>query len=208
MKRVLIILLLSLSFGLQAQNTSGNIPILDRDIFILNWEVAFPTGSDFLSETSFRNGRIEYRHLIDRNWAWGASIGWNSFNQPVDQQLYEEEDGSRAVFTDLIRQVYQIPFSANGYYYFGDSDSFRPYAGLGLGGNYAEQEAYFNIYVLRDSNWGFYLRPELGAQYLFNRGFGMIFYVSYNYASNTSDFFGNVDGLSHVGLGLGFTWSW
>ena len=121
MKRILLICMLTLSWGLKAQNTSGNVTILDRDMFVLNWEVAFPTGNDLLSETSFRNGRLEYRHLITKNWAWGASIGWNSFNQPVDQQLYEEEDGSRAVFTDLIRQVYQVPFSANGYYYFGES---------------------------------------------------------------------------------------
>ena len=207
MKKILYISLLFLSTWVSAQTTGGNITLLDRDMFILNWEIAIPTNSDYLSKTSFTNGRIEYRHLITNQFAWGVSLGWNSFDEKVDQQLYEAEDGSAAVFTDVVRQVYQVPFSANGYYYFGSSDIFRPYAGIGLGANYAEQEAYFNVFVIRDSNWGFYARPEIGAQYFLNSGFGFIGYVSYNYATNSSDFF-DVDSLSHVGIGLGVTWSW
>ena len=196
MKKLIYISILALCWNLSAQNTSGNITLLDRDMFLLNWEIAFPTNSDVLSETSFRNGRLEYRHLITKQFAFGISLGWYSFEEKVDQQLYETEDGGSAVFTDLIRQVYQLPFSANGYYYFGDSEEFRPYAGIGLGANYAEQEAYFNVFVVNDSNWGFYARPEIGAQYFFSSGFGLIGYVSYNYATNSSDFF-EVDNLSH-----------
>ena len=207
MKKLLYISILALSFSLSAQQPSGNITILDRDMFLLNWEIAFPTNSDVLSKTSFTNGRLEYRHLVTNQFAFGISLGWYSFDEKVDQQLYETEDGASAVFTDLIRQVYQLPFSANGYYYFGDSATFRPYVGVGIGANYAEQEAYFNVFVIRDSNWGFYARPEIGAQYFFDSGFGFVGYVSYNYATNSSDFF-EVDNLSHLGIGLGVTWSW
>lgn len=207
MKRFIYISLLLLSTWVSAQNMGGNVTLLDRDMFILNWEIAIPTNSDVLSKTSFTNGRVEYRHLITNQFAWGISLAWNSFDEKVDQQLYENEDGSSAVFTDLVRQVYQVPFSANGYYYFSSSDTVRPYAGIGLGANYAEQEAYFNVFVVRDSNWGFYARPELGIQYFLNSGFGLIGYVSYNYATNSSDFF-QVNNLSHVGIGLGATWSW
>ena len=207
MKKLLYISIFALCFSAIAQNTSGNITILDRDMFILNWEIAFPTNSDYLSETSFRNGRLEYRHLVTNQFAFGFSLGWYSFDEKVDQQLYETEDGASAVFTDVVRQVYQLPFSANGYYYCGNSEEFRPYAGLGLGANYAQQEAYFNVFIVEDSNWGFYVRPEIGAHYLFGNGFGLIGYVSYNYATNSSDFF-NVDYLGHVGIGLGVNWSW
>lgn len=207
MKRIIYISVLFLTTWVSAQNTGGNMTLLDRDMFIINWEIAIPTSSDYLSKTSFTNGRIEYRHLITNQFAWGVSLGWNSFDEKVGQQLYENEDGSSAVFTDVVRQVYEVPFSVNGYYYFGSSDTFRPYAGLGLGANYAEQEAFFNVFVVRDSNWGFYARPELGIQYFLNSGFGLIGYVSYNYATNSSDFF-PVDSLSHVGIGIGATWSW
>jgi outer membrane protein W len=207
MKKLVSICIFAFTLSASAQNTPGNVTILDRDMFILNWEVAIPTNSDFLSKTSFINWRAEYRHLITNEFAFGVSIGWNSFEEKVDQQLFEEEDGSTAVFTDLVRQVYQIPFSANGYYYFGGTEEFRPYAGLGLGANYSQQEAYFNVFVIEDTNWGFYLRPEIGAQYLFDSGFGFIGYLSYNYATNSSEFF-DVDNLSHVGIGLGVTWAW
>ena len=207
MKRVVLIILMAICFKASSQNPSGNITILDRDMFIINWEIAFPTNGDYLSETSFSNGRLEYRHLVNRKFAYGFSLGWYSFDQQVDQQLYESEDGSAAVFTDLIRQVYQVPLSANGYYYFSDSETLRPYIGLGLGANYSQQEAFFNIFVVEDDNWGFYVRPEIGTQYLLNNGFGLIAYVSFNYATNSSDFF-EVDSLSHVGIGLGVNWSW
>ena len=163
MKKLIYISIFALCFSASAQKPSGNITILDRDMFILNWEIAIPTNSDYLSKTSFRNGRLEYRHLVTNQFAFGFSLGWYSFDEKVDQQLYETEDGASAVFTDVVRQVYQLPFSANGYYYFGNSEEFRPYAGLGLGANYAQQEAYFNVFVVEDSNWGFYVRPEIGA---------------------------------------------
>ena len=207
MKKLLFISLLALTGVANAQISSGNVAIIDRDMFILNWEIAIPTNSDVLNKTSFTNGRLEYRHLVTNQFAFGVSLGWYSFDEKIDQQLYETEDGASAVFTDLIRQVYQLPFSANGYYYFTSAEDFRPYVGLGLGANYAEQEAYFNVFVVRDSNWGFYARPEIGAQYFFNRGFGLIGYVSYNYATNSSEFF-DVSNLSHIGIGLGITWAW
>ena len=208
MKRLLYTCIICLPLWLSAQNTGSQISILDKDMIILNWEIAFPTNTDFLDETSFSNGRLEYRHLVNRKFAYGFSLGWYSADQKLDQQLFEEEDGSGAVFTDLVRQVYQLPFSVNGYYYFGSSDSFRPYVGLGLGANYAEQEAFFNVFVVRDSNWGFYARPELGVHYMLNRGFGLAGYVSYNYATNSSDFFDEVDNLAHLGIGIGALWAW
>jgi len=206
MKRILSFCIIAFTLGVSAQTNSRNVSILDRDMFILNWEIAFPTNNDFLSETSFGNGRLEYRHMITNQFAYGISIGWNSFEENVDQQLFEEEDGSTAVYTDLIRQVYQVPFSANGYYYFGGNEEFRPYAGLGLGANYSEQKAYFNVFIVEDSNWGFYLRPEIGAQYMLGNGFGFIGYVSYNYATNSSKYF-DMDYLAHVGIGLGVSWA-
>ena len=190
-----------------AQSFGGNVSLVNRDQFILNWEVAIPTNSGYLNKTSFANGRAEYRHLFSDQFGLGLSLGWNSFEQRVGQQLYETPDGSSAVFTDLIRQVYKLPISLNGYYYFGSSDTFRPYVGLGLGANYSEQEAYFNIFVIRDRNWGFLARPELGMQYFFNSDVGIIFYANYAYATNSSEFF-DISNLTQIGLGLGLTWSW
>jgi outer membrane protein W len=207
MRVSIIILLLACAQLTIAQNYSGgNVSLNNSNQFIISWEVAIPNNSNYVSKTSFTNGRLEYRHLYNDQFALGASIGWNSFNEKVDRQLYETPDGSNAVFTDVVRQVYKLPISFNGYYYFGASDTFRPYAGLGLGANYAQQEAYFNVFVVEDKNWGFLVRPELGAQYMFSRDFGMTAYVAYNYASNSSEFFDS-NNLAHIGIGLGVLWS-
>jgi outer membrane protein W len=208
MRVSIITLLLACSQLAFAQNySSGNVTLNNSNQFIINWEVAIPNNSDYVSKTSFSNGRAEYRYFMNNQFAIGASIGWNSFNEKVDRQLYETPDGGSAVFTDVIRQVYKLPISFNGYYYFGSSDAFRPYAGLGLGANYAQQEAYFNVFVTEDKNWGFLARPEIGAQYMFNRDMGMNAYVAYSYATNKSEYFDSSN-LAHIGIGLGLVWTW
>ncbi|NND78584.1 MAG: outer membrane beta-barrel protein, partial [Maribacter sp.] len=151
---------------------SGNVILRNSNQFIINWEVAIPNNSNYVTKTSFSNGRAEYRYLYNDQFAIGASIGWNSFSEKVDRQLYETPDGSNAVFTDLIRQVYKLPISLDGYYYIGAGEDFRPYVGLGLGANYAQQEVYYNVFVTEDKNWGFLARPEIGAQYMFSRDMG------------------------------------
>ncbi|MGK0385728.1 MAG: hypothetical protein ACI849_000333 [Patiriisocius sp.] len=67
----------------QDENTAASY--FNKSQFLVSWDIAFPT-SDFVDETSFSGFRFEYRKFVDANWAWGISIGWNSYQQKVDQQ--------------------------------------------------------------------------------------------------------------------------
>lgn len=194
----------ALAYG---QDEGRRTLLIDRNQFIAAWDIAFPTSGDYLDKTSFSGTRFEYRKLINRNFAWGVSSGWNSYRQKVDQQLYESEDGSQAVFTDMIRKIFELPMAVGGYYYLDAASSFRPYAGLGVGAMYSQQKVFFNIYEIEENNWGFLLRPEIGIQYDVNYNIGLHLYGSYTYASNTNDAF-RIDSLEHISVGLGLVWSY
>lgn len=174
--------------------------------FMMSWDMAFPTDNEFLDKTGVYGIRFDYRALGNKNVAFGFSSGWNSYRQKVEKQLYESSDGSRMVYTDMIRRVFELPFTLNGYYYFGASSAVKPYLGVGVGAMFSQQEAHFNVYALKEKNWGFLVRPELGIQLYFRRDLGMQLYGVYSYATNKNDSFG-VNHLEHLGLGAGMFWS-
>jgi len=208
MKKYIYTFVLGLIFCATAtgQDERTPRPYIDHNQFLVSWDIAFPSG-DFIDKTSFSGFRFEYRNLLDANWAWGISSGWNSYRQNIDQQLYETPDGSRAVFTDMVRKVFELPVTVNGYYFLDQAADFKPYVGLGAGTLYSQQESYFNIYVIEENNWGFLVRPELGFQYEFGYSMGLQAYVAYSYATNKNDGF-RIDGLQHVSVGVGLYWSY
>jgi len=174
--------------------------------FSVGWEVGIPA-NDFISETSFAGGRIEYQNMIKPNLSVGMAVSWNSFEEYVSKSTYQKPDGSGALTTDLIRQVYSLPLTLNvKYYHQKEGKKLTPYAGLGLGAQFSEQAIHFNIYSLYDENWGFVARPEIGLEYYFNNNNSIFLGGTYNYATNQSDAFKN-DHLSHFALTLGYVFS-
>lgn len=226
MKKFIILLLLGMGHFIQAQTPTTTTvtspwpsdgPSPDREIytytmtaedqFVLNWEMAIPSGNDFLGKNSYSGGRFDYKHFVDGgNLAIGASLGWNSFNEYYDPQVYERPDGSGAVHTDMVRHIYTLPIAVNGYYFL-YKRNIKPYVGLGLGTVYSEQDAYFNIYVVSESNWGFLVKPEIGLQLEVNETFGIATYATYNYSTNKNDYF-NIDHLASINIGAGLYWEW
>lgn len=225
MKKLFILCLLGMGSFIQAQTTTTTLttpwpnegPQPDREIytysrtadnqFVVNWEFAIPYSSNFINDNSYRGGRFDYKHFVDGgNIAIGASLGWNSYNEYFEPALYESPDKSTAVYTDMVRHVYTLPMSVNAYYYI-YKRNIKPYIGLGVGTQYSEQESFFNIYVVSDSNWGFLLKPEVGLQFEVNSTFGIATYATYNYATNANDSF-NIDKLASINIGAGLYWEW
>ena len=207
MKQYIFLFALLFSGLVYGQDEGPRNLLIDRNQFLATWDIAFPINGDYLDETSFNGARIEYRRLVNKNFAWGLSTGWNSYRQKVDQQLYEAEDGSRAVFTDMIRKINEMPIAVSGYYFLDQTAAFRPYAGLGIGTMYSQQKAFFNVYVIEESNWGFLIRPEIGMQFDINYNVGLHLYAAYSSATNNNDFF-RIESLEHLSLGIGFVWSY
>jgi len=183
----------------QAQGFSGD------DKFLIAWEVAFPT-NDFVSETSFAGGKIGYQHRINDNVFVGLSGSWNSFSQYVSKTTYQKPDGSGAITTDIVKEVYSVPLTLDVQYFLSEGKPLTPYVGLGLGTMYSDQTIYFNIYNIYDKNWGFVARPEIGALYSFNRSSALSLSATYNYATNKSELV-DINNLSHFSLAIGFVFS-
>jgi len=177
-----------------------------KDMGILNWQIATPLNTDYLKETSLAGGSVEYRRFIKPNMSVGIGFSWNSFEQYISPRVYEKPDGSQALYTDFIHQVYTLPMYLNTHYYFGGGEKMKPYAGIGLGAQYSEQDAYYNIFVTEEKNWGFVARPEVGLLYRFTNYFGLHGNVGFNYATNKSDAF-KIDNLKHVYYSIGIYWN-
>ena len=201
MKKSIIILLVlvMLYTGSYAQS-------LGPDKFSIAWEVGIPS-NDFMSATSYSGGRIEYQRMIKPNVSVGIAGSWNSFSEYVPKTTYQKPDGSGAITTDIVNEIYSVPLTLTAKYYFlHDKRALTPYVGIGLGAQYSAQAKYFNIYGLEDNNWGFVARPELGLQFSFNRNSSLFLSGVYNYAAVKSDFF-KTDNLDHIALAIGFVFS-
>jgi outer membrane protein W len=202
MKKIIICLSALVMTGatLKAQ---GDWPM--KNIMLLNWEVGIPMNSNYLTKTSYRGGNFGYRHFINPKFSIGGALHWNSFEEYREPTVYEKPDGSTALYTDMVRQVYTVPMELNGHYYLDAGSNFRPYVGLGLGAQYSEQSAYYNIFVSEEKNWGFLVRPEVGTFYKFNSSTGLHLSAGYNYATNENPDFKTND-LKHLSLSLGLYW--
>jgi len=195
--KYLLLACIMLPAVVQAQTSSRN-----ASLFAISWEISSPSNSNFLTKTSLAGGRIEYRKYIKPNISVGAAVSWNSFDQYYGQQTYVSKDGNTAVNTDMVRQVYTLPMTAIVHYYFKGGKYLRPYAGIGIGGQYSEQNTYFNIYETNTYNWGFVCRPEVGFLLPFGNGVNGLIAASYNFSTNKNDEF-NIDNLKQWGLNVG-----
>jgi outer membrane protein W len=203
MKKIIILIYI---FAISVSSINAQSDWHLKDMGILNWQIATPLNTDYLKETSLSGGSVEYRRFIKPNMSVGIGFSWNSFKQYISPRIYEKPDGSQALYTDFIHHVYTLPMYLNVHYYFGGGEKMRPYAGIGLGAQYSEQNAYYNIFVTEEKNWGFVARPEVGLLYRITNYFGLHGNVGFNYATNKSDAF-KIDNLKHVYYSIGIYWN-
>ncbi len=195
------VILFSLCEYAKGQSYSVKNPEMDRDLFFVGYEVTIPTNTNYLTKTSWSGARFDYQRMINQNVSVGIGVSFNSFSQYFKEQTYQRPDGTGAVTSDMIRQIYTTPITASVHYYF-QGKVIKPYVGLGLGTEYSEQNAYLNIYSVSTKNWGFAVRPELGATTKFNEMVGGFVSVAYNYSTNSNDSF-HINHLSQFPITIG-----
>lgn len=172
-----------------------------QGILALSWEVSIPSSNNFLSKTSTEGGRIEYRKMLNPRISAGLGLSWNSFQQYVSNKTYSKN--GTAITTDMVRQIYTAPITAIFHYYPAvGNKALKPYIGIGLGAQYAEQNAYLNVYEVSDYNWGFVARPEIGTLLRFNRAWAALVTFSYNVSTNKNKTF-NTSSLQQFGINVG-----
>ena len=181
--------------------SEGGSSTLKTDQFYVGYQVALPTNSDFLSETTWRGGTLDYRRMIKSNMSLGISTSWNSFEEYIGKTTFQKPDGSGAVTSDLIRTIYTVPITANFHYYM-PNGSVNPYVGLGLGTQYSDERHFANIYSIEADSWGFVIKPEAGILKQVNSTMGVFLSVTYNYNTAGSQIF-DQDDWTHFGFTLG-----
>ena len=189
--------------------SAGSIGAQDwhlENLMTFNWQIATPLSTNYLKETSLAGGNFEYRKLIKPNMSVGIGFSWNSFEQYIPPKVYDRPDGSRQIYTDFVHQVYTLPMYLNAHYYFKGGDKLKPYAGIGLGAQYSEQSAYYNIFVTEEDNWGFVARPEAGLLFRLSNYFGIHGNVGFSYATNKNESL-KIDELKHVYYNIGIYWN-
>jgi hypothetical protein len=197
---IIIIALIGMHISSYAQSYS-----FLKNKFLIGYEVAFPAG-DLLSKTSWAGGRIGYAHMIKDNLSIGIQGSWNSFSEYVARNTYQKPDGTGAITSDFVKEVYTVPLTATVHYYFKGAKKILPYAGVGLGTQYADQTLYFNIFSIYDNNWGFVARPEIGVIFPINDQAAIVLNGAYNYATNKVDGL-KIDNLQHFAVSIGFSFS-
>ena len=205
MKKYLIISIIAvfLSAGADAQSNYWRT----KNILSFNWEIGIPMNTNYLTSVSLAGANLDYRHFINDKFSLGVAWHWNTFEEYLSPRVYEKPDGSQAVYTDLVPQVYVMPMLVKGHYYFDAGQTIKPYIGLGVGAQYAKQQVFYNIFVSETDNWGFAARPEVGLMYQFkSRPGGLHFNAGFNYASNKNEDF-KIDNLKHIGISIGGWWN-
>ena len=154
MKKILLIIVLFATVSTLSAQSS---------VFGISWEANFPSNGNYITKSSYRGGKFEYRHLFQKKFSVGLAVNWATYEQYFNRQTFEDEAGDNAVTSDFLAQTYQIPITATFHYYLEGGKMIKPFVGIGIGGQSLMQSLYYNVYVSEDNNWGFVVRPEIGA---------------------------------------------
>ena len=166
------------------------------------WQFNATLKNDVAQSAQGYGAYIESGYYLTPMVAIGGFASFNTNNEYYPKQTYNFNDKS-ALTTDLNRSVYQVPFGSTVRVRF-MRDIFQPYFEARIGSEYSTQSTYMSTFVSRDSNWGFYISPEIGMTvYPFQKDdFGFQIAAYYSYSTNKSSSY-NLNGLNNLGFKLG-----
>lgn len=166
------------------------------------WQFNGTIGNNMVKSAQGYGAYLESGFYLTPMLAVGGFASFSTNNQYYPVQTYTFEDNS-ALTTDLNRSIYQVPFGSTVRLRLARS-VFQPYVEAKVGTVYSSQSTYMSTFVSSDSNWGFYISPEVGLTFFpFQKddvGFHMAAYYSYSTNKNSSF---NLNGINNLGFKLG-----
>lgn len=166
--------------------------------FALTYNTALPLGetAELAGQFSFGGAGIEGRWGVGSGFDIGFNASWNSF--------YEKESGSFTEGTTTLtgtqyRYINAYPILFTAYKSFGNSETFHPYVGLGVGAIKADHRKEMGLWYVDSNKWHFGVAPEIGAIITTARSFDFLVSIRYNYGAKVSD----SPSVSYLGLNLG-----
>ena len=168
------------------------------------WQFNGTVSNVFSDNASGWGAYLEGGYYFLPRVAAGVFASFNTNNEYFPRRTYDAGNGT-AVTTDMYHSLYQVPFGATLRYRFAWK-KIQPYAEAKLGANYAREYELYSTFGAADSQWGFYVSPEIGVViHPFNKSnLGLQLSAYYSYATNRSEAFG-INGLNNAGFKLGIS---
>ena len=199
MKKILILAIAALLFSAGAEAQVGRRFYVDA-----GWQYNGAFSNGFSRNASGWGAYAEGGYYFLPRIAAGVFVSYNTNNEYFPKATYDAGNNT-SVTTDMYHSLYQVPFGATLRYRF-LWKKVQPYAEAKIGANYAREYQLYSHYGVYDSQWGFYVSPEIGITlHPFNKSnIGLQIAGYYSYATNRSDYF-NINGLNNAGFKLGIS---
>jgi hypothetical protein len=195
MKKILIIALLGVcTISLKAQNSN----------FTISYPISIPMGDlgDFISKPSFRGINMDYRYSFQPNLAIGFNLGWNTFYEEKDRDVYTIDNTSLS--GKQFRYSNHAPMLATITYFIGEDELFKPYGTLGIGTMYTRRNTDMNLYTLEQEAWNFAIQPEFGVQYRASDHAGVVLSLKYMYGTAAGSELTEAQSFLAINIGFSF----
>jgi len=193
MKKYFIIIILALTMLV----SKGQ----DQTLIIVNYLPAISLGetADFTDNFSPRGIDFEVNKFLKEDLSVGFAISWHIFREKISGETFDYRDltitGTQFRYTNI------APLNVNvkKYFSFNEESDMMPYAGIGLGTNYAKQSNEIGVFALTDDKWQFNVAPEIGMLYDISRSNVLSLKVKYSYSPKAGDF----PSMSYLSFGVG-----
>lgn len=197
-----IIYILAASAALLLMSTRADAQMGKRMYVNGGWQFNGTLKNEVAQSAQGYGAYIESGYYFTPMIAVGGFASFNSNNEYFPKQTYIFDDKS-ALTTDLNRSIYQVPFGTAVRVRF-LRDFIQPYVEAKIGSEYSTQSTYMSTFVSTDSNWGFYISPEIGMTIypFYKEDFGFQLAAYYSYSTNRSNSY-NFKGINNLGFKLG-----
>ena len=171
--------------------------------------MSLPLGDqhDFISKMSFRGFSMDYHYFLSESLAVGASLGWNTLYKHLDYATgHFTMNGEKVTISgDQFRYLNVVPLMASVRYFFTDGDAvLLPYAGIGIGTNWAEMRLEVGDLLAKEKGWQFAFAPEVGVVVPFSESVGLNVGAQYRYSVKAS----GLPTLQDLGIKVGLSFNW
>lgn len=175
----------------------------------ITWEMGFPVAytGEFISRTSFAGFGLDYGKFLDESGAVKLHIGWNFFDERVENPINFTKDGISGTISGVqIRTINVFPILVGYNYYFGQRRETRPFIGMNAGTYWVGQRLDIGVYRFQADYWHFGIAPELGLLIPIGRSTDFVVTGRYNYAFDAGTSVGGRENnfYSFWNIGIGF----
>jgi opacity protein-like surface antigen len=161
----------------------------DRSLWLIGWGLGQTLGSlsDYQNGTSVAGFSMEFRSIVKPRVSAGLAFDYNRFDRTNSLETVARPGGG-TLSAPTYRYADDFGIKATGHYYLADGN-LRPYAGLGIGGNWSYAYAQTADLASTDSDFSFLLTPEVGLLFDLAAGKSSVsLNVAFRYNYSTADF--------------------